>query len=252
MDLTCSICLEEITNFNTKKTLSCEHMFHKNCINNYINNNYKCPICRNDKSSNIIINSTKELNLFQKIKLKNNSFVDKLKKFFTIPQLLEFMTYLNKNTIISGSFILSTILNEDYSNNDIDIYVDNEFDYIRLLKFLVRSKYILNDQSINNIAYNYLDFLNSKNLIIYVDTFFNNNNNSIKIDLIYCKSNTQVICNCFDLDIVKNYYDGYNFYVYNLTKLLYKIDYIENNRITEKVKNRIIKYRNRGFNIDIL
>ena len=32
MDLTCSICLEEITNFNTKKTLSCEHMFHKNNV----------------------------------------------------------------------------------------------------------------------------------------------------------------------------------------------------------------------------
>lgn len=251
MDLTCSICLEEINNFNTKKTLSCEHMFHKNCINKYINNNYKCPICRTNNSSNII-NIKKNLGLFQRIKLKNNTLVDKLKKFFTISQILEFMSYLNKNTIISGSFILSTILNEDYSNNDIDIYVDNEFDYIRLLKFLIRSKYTLKEQTFEDHFYKYLDFLNSKNLIIFVDTFFKNNNNSIKIDLIYCKSNIQVICNCFDLDIVKNYYDGYNFYIYNLTKLLYKIDYIDNNRITEKIKNRIIKYRNRGFTIDIL
>lgn len=38
----CSICLEDIE-FKFKKTLQCEHMFHKKCIDNC----YICPICRN-------------------------------------------------------------------------------------------------------------------------------------------------------------------------------------------------------------
>lgn len=249
MDLTCSICLEEIINFNTKKTLLCEHMFHKKCINEFLNIYYKCPLCKNkNNTSNILIKNNSN-SIFQKIKIKNNTIVNKLKKFFTNNQILDFLSYLNKNTIISGSFILSTILNENYLTNDIDIYIDNEFDYIRLIKFLVRSKYILKEDQIDNY---YNNEINNKKLIIYVDTFFKNDNNDIKIDVIYCKNNLKVITDCFDLDIVKNYYNGYNFYVYNLTKILYKIDYIEQSKITDKVKKRIIKYRNRGFNIDIL
>jgi hypothetical protein len=43
MDFNCVICLENIINYNDKKTLDCEHMFHKECINKIVNN--KCPLC---------------------------------------------------------------------------------------------------------------------------------------------------------------------------------------------------------------
>ncbi len=43
MDFNCAICFEDIINYNDKKTLDCEHMYHKNCINQVQNN--KCPLC---------------------------------------------------------------------------------------------------------------------------------------------------------------------------------------------------------------
>lgn len=251
MDLTCSICLNEITNFIDKKTLSCEHMFHKNCFQDYSINNLnnlniiRCPNCNNKNDSNIIIEKDKKRK-FQQIQIKNNNIIDKLRKFFNISNMLKFLSYLNENVYISGSFILSTILNENYVNTDIDIYIDNQYDYIKMLKFLIRSNYkLIND---NNIYFKY----DTKNLIILVDTFVHNQNENMKIDIIYCKNNKEVIRDYFDLDIVKNYYDGENFYIYNLIKLVNKVDYIYSHDITEKIKNRIIKYQNRGFNISII
>lgn len=46
MDLNCAICLETIDNFKDKKTLVCEHMYHKDCINQVRNN--KCPLCKKE------------------------------------------------------------------------------------------------------------------------------------------------------------------------------------------------------------
>ena len=46
MDLNCVICLEKIINFSEKKTLQCEHVYHKNCINQVQNN--KCPLCKKE------------------------------------------------------------------------------------------------------------------------------------------------------------------------------------------------------------
>lgn len=254
MDLTCSICLTDILDFKDKKTLTCEHMFHKLCYQNYNNNqisqlkNTKCPNCKYQKTTNIIINNKYyNITYFEKIEIKNNSIIDKLKKFFTISDMLKFLSYLNKNVIISGSFILSVILDENYSNNDIDIYIDNQTEYIKMLKFLVRTNYKLKEDKNLNFHFKY----NNKNLIIFVDTWEKINNENIKIDIIYCKNNKDLIKDYFDLDIVKNFYNGSDFYVYNKDKLINKFDYIPYNHITEKIKNRIIKYQNRGFNITI-
>lgn len=252
MDLTCSICLNEISKISDKKTLECEHMFHKECFlyysNNKLNNlkNINCPNCNYKKNNNIIIKNYNN-DYFEKIKIENNTIIEKLKKFFNIEDMLKFLSYLNNHVYISGSFILSVILNENYANNDIDIYIDNQYDYIKVLKFLIRSNYKLKDDN-NNRYFKY----NNKNLIIFVDTFINKNNENIKIDIIYCKNNKRIIRDYFDLDIVKNYYNGEDFYVYNKMKLLNKVDYIHINKITEKIKNRIIKYQNRGFNISII
>lgn len=40
----CSICLDHI--HKNKKTLICSHSFHKQCIDNWLNVNSVCPICR--------------------------------------------------------------------------------------------------------------------------------------------------------------------------------------------------------------
>jgi len=42
---TCTICFDEIT-FDETKTLSCKHVFHRNCINEWLKRNCRCPNCR--------------------------------------------------------------------------------------------------------------------------------------------------------------------------------------------------------------
>ena len=53
----CSICLEDIFHDN-KKTLSCNHSFHKNCINRWFNQQTNCPLCRKSHTSNQNENET--------------------------------------------------------------------------------------------------------------------------------------------------------------------------------------------------
>ena len=42
----CSICLDNIDN-NLKQT-QCNHYFHKECLNKWLNNNNTCPNCREE------------------------------------------------------------------------------------------------------------------------------------------------------------------------------------------------------------
>ncbi|CAD8176704.1 unnamed protein product [Paramecium pentaurelia] len=46
----CTICLEDIE--ENKIQLDCSHFFHKDCINNWIQKQNKCPVCK--KRHNII------------------------------------------------------------------------------------------------------------------------------------------------------------------------------------------------------
>lgn len=48
----CSICWESI-NDSTKKTLVCNHSFHRNCVNRWLETNSSCPLCRRE-----ILNTT--------------------------------------------------------------------------------------------------------------------------------------------------------------------------------------------------
>lgn len=51
-ELTCSICLENLSLDSQnilghyKRILKCEHVFHKKCIDTWIQENETCPICR--------------------------------------------------------------------------------------------------------------------------------------------------------------------------------------------------------------
>lgn len=72
MDFNCVICLEDIINFNDKKTLECEHMYHKECISNIINN--KCPLC-----NNIILENSNDK--IERLENENNNLTKINKKF---------------------------------------------------------------------------------------------------------------------------------------------------------------------------
>jgi hypothetical protein len=84
MDFTCAICLEDIINYNDKKTLDCEHMYHKDCINQVQNN--KCPLC----NKHIIDDKLKECeNLYKDVckyleltEIENKKLKKKIKKLY--------------------------------------------------------------------------------------------------------------------------------------------------------------------------
>ena len=44
--LCCPICLEEFKPNEYKRTLNCNHLFHKRCIDKWIKVNNTCPVCR--------------------------------------------------------------------------------------------------------------------------------------------------------------------------------------------------------------
>lgn len=83
MDLNCAICFESIDNFKDKKTLVCEHMYHKNCINQVQNN--KCPLCKGDivdekikAYENLYFSVCKQLRFveIENEKLKKTDYID--------------------------------------------------------------------------------------------------------------------------------------------------------------------------------
>lgn len=83
MDLNCAICFESIDNFKDKKTLTCEHMYHKDCINQVQNN--KCPLCKGDivddrikAYENLYFSVCKQLRFveIENEKLKKTDYID--------------------------------------------------------------------------------------------------------------------------------------------------------------------------------
>lgn len=43
---TCAICLEDICEGDTRKTLPCLHGFHEDCVDKWLRNNGVCPVCK--------------------------------------------------------------------------------------------------------------------------------------------------------------------------------------------------------------
>ena len=56
----CAICLEEYKPGTYKRTISCNHTFHKKCIDKWFkkSNNFNCPICR--KNHNYLLADQKD------------------------------------------------------------------------------------------------------------------------------------------------------------------------------------------------
>ena len=51
--MVCAICLCDIEH---KVKLSCKHIFHKECIEEWQKRSNTCPLCREDTNTNIIYN----------------------------------------------------------------------------------------------------------------------------------------------------------------------------------------------------
>jgi hypothetical protein len=47
-NIQCSICLSEYEKDDLVTLLKCDHIYHIDCINNWIKNNSKCPVCKYD------------------------------------------------------------------------------------------------------------------------------------------------------------------------------------------------------------
>ena len=43
---TCSVCLEDFKDGDTIKKLNCNHIFHKDCLQPWLNEHDNCPMCR--------------------------------------------------------------------------------------------------------------------------------------------------------------------------------------------------------------
>jgi Ring finger domain len=44
----CSICLDEFLAESQLYTIPCKHLFHKECLEDWVAENYKCPVCRGE------------------------------------------------------------------------------------------------------------------------------------------------------------------------------------------------------------
>lgn len=67
----CVICLDEIK--NKKKTLTCMHIFHKKCINEWLFESDKCPVCRTKQPLTVITNNSDDDEADDEMENSNNN-----------------------------------------------------------------------------------------------------------------------------------------------------------------------------------
>jgi hypothetical protein len=255
MDLTCIICLEEIDNISNKKTLECEHMFHKECYLRYINykpNHLICPICNipiihNIIKTNIIIPKNTKTNYgFNLIYLKNFQLINYLNRFNIYSN--DINKYLNQNLILSHDFLLLTILNKPLSINKLKFYTNyysNSCEYHEFKHYLI-----------SRCNYDTETFLieDTKKTYKTKEVLYNQNNPLKKIYIYTFKQNIKkFIRDKFPLNIIKNYYDGSDIYAYDTTAIINKTDYLKRDPNTHIFYNRMyIKYIKYSIQIKLL
>ncbi|GMH72140.1 hypothetical protein TrRE_jg11991 [Triparma retinervis] len=58
----CSICLCEYENCNSVVRLPCDHLFHDDCLDKWVQNNFRCPLCNEDLRSEEEIEQSAQAN----------------------------------------------------------------------------------------------------------------------------------------------------------------------------------------------
>lgn len=164
----CSICLDEFEEIpqtenskllNEKKyknvqVLSCGHMFHKKCINNWLKNNYHCPYCRKYFKTNFRCYVTKKNNTLGKLAFVNvenenptEISIDYLNFIFKKKEknkTQEDTILMTKYNIISVQYNFKNTLFIKYFTTlhdieeEIDIYVFNKNDCNHIYESLIK------------------------------------------------------------------------------------------------------------------
>ena len=104
----------------------------------------------------------------------------------------------------------------------------------------------------NLLCINYLSNISNSNNMTELNSLYkikNFTSNGFNINLIYNVNNLYVIQNNIKLDILKNYFDGNYFYVYDLSKIELQTDYVIKDKLDNKLKDIILYYRNIDYKI---
>jgi hypothetical protein len=111
----CSICLLELN--KDIKTLKCEHNFHKKCIDEWINTNNVCPLCRSiipiskpaQLPSNIVvpINSAHSINIINNNNNNNNNYI-----IIQVPKIIKTIFIIILYCLALIFFISSSFYND--------------------------------------------------------------------------------------------------------------------------------------------
>ena len=180
---------------------------------------------------------------YLKNEIENNFNID-----FT---LLNNFLITNKG-FISGSLTLSAILNEKFENQDLDLWISCGVDSSCILKIKedfeekfpdLKYKKKYNKLELNNkYSFSTLNRFDNINTIYYYENAIGES-----IQLIFIKYNMKELLNLFDFSFCCNSWNGRTFYsmYYDLTNE--KKGYILHQPKSKFDKDRINKYKNRGF-----
>jgi len=166
-------------------------------------------------------------------------------------------SYLSDECVISGSTLLSSLVNKEFESDDIDIYINNSVTSINHPLLVYLNEYMESDKIINNYnrishytpGYHRRTDLFDRNIFKYNRFYFEYNNTRLKIDIIITyDSPIKYIKNHFDLNLVKNYYNGIFIYSLNYDDIINKIEKTNKIPIGQGLI-RYKKYINRGFKI---
>jgi hypothetical protein len=259
----CSICLDEESDNNHhiyKMVTQCNHYFHKSCFYraNREKNCISCPYCK----TNYPITYTREKYNYSQLNYDT---------IFIIRQIQKITAKIGiTNYAISGSFAvhMHQIFHQfgpKWKYNDIDIYYNNYIYEIYIPEIMKIDNLIImktNDESTEEKykSYSYFSSLikGVDKLSVYIKKKKSNNKNDNEIilqkilsfDLIYTyQRKPYEIIDTFDLDCCKI---SMTFNNYGIKMYIHNDFYVDSYKIidkknTEKIYERIKKYRERGF-----
>ncbi len=187
--------------------------------------------------------------LFKQITFQNlkqvviNNITKKLKQLVKI-DYKKFITYIEQNDMsISGSFVLQCILDEYWTESDIDLFVPKEE---ICCDIMIDNNYFPVDENCNN------DYVNTG--VTGVKDFRNIDENYANLQIIFMREDRNVknyVKHFFDLDICKNIYTVKNgkhyLYIDKLINIMNKEISFDFINTSNNFFSRKLKYENRGF-----